>query len=200
VWREHLAGHQDELAELPSHVPEVYLAVSLQPARAAGPVAGLLAAGDRARRRLEDTLGVGAQRPIAANEIEALLNAEERIHARVVNAFGVGAARRATTDELQWLLRRSACRGLGEPVHDPHWQPGAVLVEAPDGKVAYEPRTTDLLRFANAPILEEPRALVSLLKVAALEHAGEHRRRDRLRGAEGRRARRRVAPQRPHAG
>jgi hypothetical protein len=160
AWREHLAGHQAELAELPSHVPEIYLAVSLQPARAAGPVAGLLAAGDRARRRLEGALGVGAQRPIAASEIEALLNAEERIHARVVNAFGFGAARRTTTDELQWLLRRSACRGLGEPAHDPHWQPGAVLVEAPDGKVAYEPRTTDLLRFANAPILEEPRALV----------------------------------------
>jgi hypothetical protein len=125
------------------------LADGLQAARAAGPVAGLLAAGDRGRRRLEDALGVGAQRPSAASEIEALLNAEERIHARVVNAFGVGAARRATTDELQWLLRRSACRGLGEPAHDPHWQPGAVLVESPDGKVAYEPRTTDLLRFAT---------------------------------------------------
>jgi len=159
-WRAHLAGHQDRLAQLPSHVPEVYLAVGLRPAQRPGPVSALLGASDRLRRRVEGVFGIAGQRPIPASELQGLAEAEERTHARVVNAFGAGGVRRATTDELQWLLRRSACRGLGEPPHDPHWQPGALIVESPDGHAAFEPRTTDLLRFANAPILEEPRALV----------------------------------------
>ena len=68
--------------------------------------------------------------------------------------------RRATTRELQWLLRRAACRGVAEPALDEHWRPSALVVETPDGRPAYEPLETDLVRHANAPILEEDRTLV----------------------------------------
>jgi hypothetical protein len=68
--------------------------------------------------------------------------------------------RRATTREVQWLLRRAACRGVAEPVLDDHWKPSALVVETADGATAYEPLGTDLVRHANAPILEQDRSLV----------------------------------------
>ena len=95
--------------------------------------------------------------PIPASEIEALVAAEERAFAR---AAGTLPVRRATTREVQWLLRRAACRGVAEPVLDEHWQPSALMVESPQGRPAYEPLETDLVRHLNAPILEEDRALV----------------------------------------
>ena len=60
--------------------------------------------------------------------------------------------RRATTREVQWLLRRAACRGLAEPVLDDFWEPNALVVETADGRPAYEPLQTDLVRHVNAPI------------------------------------------------
>ena len=95
--------------------------------------------------------------PIAASEIEALIVAEERAFRRAEACLPL---RRATTRELQWLLRRAACRGVAEPVLDDHWEPNALIVETADGRPAYEPLGTDLVRHANAPILEEDRALV----------------------------------------
>src|SRR5439155_18599821 len=112
---------------------------------------------DRARRRVEELLGVGGVPPLAAAEIEALIVAEERAFRR---AEGCLPVRRATTRELQWLLRRAACRGVAEPALDDHWEPSALLVETAGGAVAYEPLGTDLVRHANAPILEQDRALV----------------------------------------
>ena len=61
---------------------------------------------------------------------------------------------------MQWLLRRAACRGLGEPAVDPHWRPAALVVETAEGRLAYEPLECDLVRHANAPILEQDRSLV----------------------------------------
>ena len=98
-----------------------------------------------------------SQPPIAVAEIEALIGEEERAFRR---ASGCLPVRRATTAEVQWLLRRAACRGLDEPVLDEHWQPNALMVETPDGRVAYEPLECELVRHANAPILEEDRTLV----------------------------------------
>ena len=95
--------------------------------------------------------------PIPASEIEALIVAEERAFRRAEACLPL---RRATTRELQWLLRRAACRGVAEPVLDDHWEPSALIVETADGRPAYEPLGTDLVRHANAPILEHDRALV----------------------------------------
>ena len=56
----YLAGHEAHLRRLRSFVPEVYLAVSLEPERPSQLGAGLLRGLDRARRRVEELLGVGA--------------------------------------------------------------------------------------------------------------------------------------------
>ena len=157
AWRSYLAGHEAHLRNLRAFVPEVYLAVSLETERSSHLGAGLLRGADRARRRVEELLGVAAVPPIPASQIEGLVAAEERAFAR---AAGTLPVRRATTREVQWLLRRTACRGVGEPVLDEHWQPSAVMVESPQGRPAYEPLETDMVRHLNAPILEEDRALV----------------------------------------
>ena len=153
AWRSYLGGHEAHLRGLRSFVPEVYLAVSLNAERATSVIRGA----DRIRRRLEALFGVDAAVPIPATEIEALIVAEERAFRRAEACLPL---RRATTRELQWLLRRAACRGVAEPVLDDHWEPSALIVETTDGRLAYEPLGTDLVRHANAPILECDRALV----------------------------------------
>ena len=146
-WRRHLEGHARRLAELDSHLPEIYVAVSLgEPAR------GYLRALDRARRRVEELAGVGGPRPIAGAELEALAAAEEQTYQRLA---GVAGLRRARTPELQWLLRRGGCRGVAEPSLEQAWQPDALVIEG-EGRTSYEPLEHDLWRCANAPMTEDP--------------------------------------------
>jgi hypothetical protein len=151
-WRRYLDSQAARLGELASHVPEVYLAVSLKQAPAVGLGAGLVRSADRARRRVEEIVGAG-RRPVAGSELEALAAAEQRVFDRLRAAVRV---RRATTRELEWLLRRAATRGLAEPASDPHWMPDALVVETPGGEVAYEPLEHDFWRFANEPLTEDP--------------------------------------------
>lgn len=153
-WQAYLAGHTEQLKSLASHLPELYLAVSLKdpaPARFGG---GLIRASDRARRRIEDLAAVGSPQPVSHRDLVALAGAEQRVYEWVRRIYG---AERATTDELQWLLRRAACRGVAEPRLDPHWQPDALVLENEDGPV-YEPLESDLWRLLNAPVLEQTRA------------------------------------------
>lgn len=149
-WRRYLKGHGARLAELGSHVPEAYLAVSLNEA---GDGSTLVRSFGRARRRVEELAGVGAPRPISGSEMEALAGAEQRAFERLGGAIGL---QRASTAELQWLLCRSECRGVAEPALERHWQPDALLVVSPDGSAAYEPLEHDLWRCASAPATEDP--------------------------------------------
>ena len=153
AWRSYLNGHEAHLRELRSFVSEVYLAVSLATDRPSGVVRGA----DRLRRRVEELFGVAADVPIPSAEIETLIAAEERAFRRVEACLPI---RRATTRELQWLLRRASCRAVAEPALDDHWEPAALLVETASGQPAYEPLGTDVVRHANAPILEQDRSLV----------------------------------------
>jgi hypothetical protein len=157
AWRSFLEGHRERLRELGSHVPELYLAVSLQRNAPSGVGSGLVRGMDRARRRVEELAGIGAASPISAGELSDLALAEERVHQRI---RGVLAARRARTVELQWLLRRAACRGVSEPDLDLHWKPDALIVTAPGDEVAFEPLGVDLARCANAALTERERTLV----------------------------------------
>ena len=127
--------------------------------RAAGSTVGggMLRGVDRARRRLEALFGVAGVPPIA---VARAGGADRRGGARVPPRGGLSAGAARETREVQWLLRRAACRGLGEPALDPHWQPAALVVETADGRLAYEPLECDLVRHANAPILEHDRTLV----------------------------------------
>jgi len=152
-WRNYIAGHYERLTTLASHIPELYLAVALReptPAKIGG---GLIRASDRARRRLEDLAGVSAPQPISHRDLLALANLEQRTFEWIRRMYG---AERATTSQLQWLLRRAACRGVGEPRLDPHWTPDSLVISRDDGPV-YEPLENDLWRLLNAPIQEDPR-------------------------------------------
>ncbi len=157
VWRAFLDGHRARLVELDSHIPEVYLAVSLSQNTPAGFGAGLVRGVDRARRRVEELAGIGSVSPISRGELDGVLAGEQRVYERLL---GVLSLRRASTNELQWLLRRAAGRGLGEPCLDEHWQPDAlVLTPEGDGGV-FEPLGADLERCANAAITERERTLL----------------------------------------
>lgn len=167
-WRRYLEGHEARLESLASHVPETYLAVALaeRPDDRAG--SGILRSADRARRRMEELFGVGAPRPISASELDSLADAERRTFERLGGVLGL---RRASTRELEWLLRRTSCRGVGEPARDRFWEPDALVVRTPDGSPAYEPVEHDLWCCANAPMSENPSEPPSLV-VEAEEGVG----------------------------
>jgi hypothetical protein len=170
VWRAFLAAQQHRLAALDAHSPEIYLAVALAQETASGLGGGLVRSLDRARRRLEVLAGVGTPQPISASELEALATVEERVDERLRVAL---PARRATSAELEWLLRRAALRGVDEPPASASaWKPDALVVEAENGELAYEPLGHDLLRLANAP-LSEPKTGPGRLRVEA-EEADSH--------------------------
>jgi hypothetical protein len=146
AWRKFLAAQEDRLRDLDSHVPEVYVAVSL-----GEPPRGVLGSLDRARRRLEEVAGVGAAAPISGAELEAVAIAEERTYDRLAGTLGL---RRARTDELQWLLRRGATRGVAEPQLETAWQPDALILGDGD-RLSYEPLESDLWRLAAEPMVED---------------------------------------------
>jgi hypothetical protein len=147
-WRRYLQGHQERLADLDSHLPEIYVAVSL-----VEPAKGHLRSLDRARRRVEELAGVGSPRPISGSELETLAVAEQRTFDRLAGTVGL---RRATTAELQWLLRRGGCRGVAEPELEGAWEPDALVLRGAHGGLDYEPLEHDLWRCANAPMTEDP--------------------------------------------
>jgi hypothetical protein len=157
AWQAFLAGHQERLRELGSHIPEVYLAVSLAGGTPTGMGSGLVRGLDRVRRRVEELAGIGAAAPISAGELSELATREQRVYERL---NGVIPTRRARTIELQWLLRRAASRGVAEPDLDTHWAPDALIVSAPGGSVAFQPLGHDLARCANAAITERQQTLI----------------------------------------
>jgi hypothetical protein len=157
AWEAFLEGHRARLCELGSHVPEVYLAVSLAAGGPPGFGSGLVRGVDRLRRRGETLAGIGVGVPISGGELAALRRREQRVYERL---NGVLPLRRAHTVELQWLLRRAACRGIAEPGLDAHWQPDALIVTGPGDGVSFEPLGHDLYRCANAAITERPHVLV----------------------------------------
>jgi hypothetical protein len=148
-WGRYLEAQEARLAALDSHLPEVYLGISLTEGRRGG---GALRSLDRARRRLEDLAGVGAPSPISGAELRSLAEAERRAFGR---AASVVELRRAGTEDLQWLLRRAACRGLAEPDLDCHWQPDALILDGDGEEMLYEPLGSDLWEPVNAPMREE---------------------------------------------
>jgi hypothetical protein len=180
AWQEYLRGHEARLRELGSHIPEIYLAVSLAGKQTTGMGSGLIRSADRVRRRVEELAGIGSACPIGSSELSELATREQRVFERVNS---VTRARRAHTLELQWLLRRSVCRGLSEPELDVNWAPDALIVNAASGDIAFEPLTHDLRRCAQAAITEREqyltldsekgRSFQALLAVGSLAEAPE---------------------------
>lgn len=156
AWRDFLEGHRERLHALDCHVPECYLAVSLDQRTPTGFGAGLLHTTDSVRARLEGLVGIGGKSSIPAGRLRALAVTEQRLYERLSS---VVALRRARTVELQWLLRRAAARGIGEPTLDEHWHPDAVAINTSDAEIVYEPLGEVVWRCANSAISEHERAL-----------------------------------------
>jgi AAA domain-containing protein len=157
-WLTFLEGHVRRLQELQSHLPEVYVAVSLDSQRRpSGLGAGLIRFSDRTAEQIRTLVHVGGRSPIAAQHLSELAGGEQRVFERLTGLLGV---RRARTVELQWLIARAGTRGLGEPRLDEHWRPQALRIENTDGTAAYEPLEQILWRCANAPVTERERCLV----------------------------------------
>lgn len=175
-WREFLQGHVPHIAELESHVPEVYLRLAQ---RAPGELGGhgKLRALDRFYRRVSDGFGVGPDTPMMERDIAAILDEEELLLDRVRRSMPT--ARRVTTRELQWLCRRAAVRHIAEPVMDPNWEPNAMVVHTDKG-VGFIPRATDFRRLFHAAMHreddhlvvrgEEARTYQAFLTLGALPH------------------------------
>ena len=129
AWATYLERHAAHLQQMRSFDTEVYLAIAL----------------------------AGKARPLwerrgPRHDAAAIADAEGTVFANLREHL---PGRRAHTHEIQWLLRRAACRGLGEPELDPHWTPPALTL---DGG-SWEPRGATLLRH-QAPIDERERMLV----------------------------------------
>ncbi len=157
-----LRRHEQRLGTLNAFWPEVYLAVALGSPEHDRLGASLTGQFGRARRRLEDLAGVGRSQPIPDRELRALATVEQRTFQQLAAVIG---CRRASTRELEWLLRRSPLRGVGEPELDGRWQPDALMIQADDGRVAYEPLGADIVETVAAP-LNEPRTGPARLVVA----------------------------------
>jgi hypothetical protein len=80
AWRDYLESQGRRLAELDSHLPEVYLAVSLGESRRGG---GVLGSFERARRRAEELAGISAPRPLSSAGLQAFAEAERRTFERL---------------------------------------------------------------------------------------------------------------------
>jgi hypothetical protein len=150
----YLDRQRDELQTRDSHTPEVYVSVRIgsrtESRSWASPLPGLAL--------LSRWLGVSDARAIGARRLQALLAEETKIHHRILDYLDCEPA---VTHELQWLIQRAFSRGVEDPVVDEHFQPQALIVDAPDrdGGLQYEPLEADLLRLLNAPIVVESRGL-----------------------------------------
>ncbi|MHB1810378.1 MAG: ATP-binding protein, partial [Solirubrobacteraceae bacterium] len=153
------AAHAARLRELDAREPTVFVLVSLrEPQR---DVASYLSrAAERHPREwlagLRRLLAPADRRLLSATELERARvlsrRAEERLRAGI-------ALRPATSAELQWLVRRSFCRGLGEPLVEDLHQPRALAFER-NGHAVLCPLEGDVLRWSDCVIERRGRSLL----------------------------------------
>ncbi len=180
AWEAFLTGHAERLEGMRSHVPETYLAVSLNGRAPVGFGSGLIRFGDHLRAHIEGVVGARKRTSIPASRIEEFRASEQRLFERLSS---VVVCERARTVDIQWLLARVAARGVAEARVDRYWKPQALVVQAPGGEAAFEPLSEVLWHNANAAITEHERTLTvdgervrsfqAMLAVGALADAPE---------------------------
>ncbi len=106
---------------------------------------------DAARRALSQR----DRRLLSAAELERARLRADRLHAVLAEFVPVRQARGV---ELQWLVRRSFCRGLGEPLVDGLHEPRALVFER-NGEAVLAPLEADVLRWANSEVEHRARSL-----------------------------------------
>lgn len=144
--RAYVHAHDRRLAELGPARPEVFVAVSLnEPERDVATYLSQLA--ERGPSELWQTLreafATRDQRILPASELERVRVRADRAHARLAEFV---PAREARSVELQWLVRRTFCRGVGEPDVDGLHEPRALVFER-NGEAVLSPLETDVMRW-----------------------------------------------------
>ncbi len=155
--REYLAAERSRVDALPAFEPALYVLVSLR--EAVRDVASYVshAAGSRARDVFAAARAalMRDRRMLTLAELERGRLRADQVHARLLDHLPVRPAQSA---ELQWLIRRSFCRGLGEPKVDGLHEPSALLFEH-NGDAVLAPLECDVLRWMEGCVSEGRRLL-----------------------------------------
>jgi AAA-like domain len=150
--------HVRRLVELSPTIPALFVLVSLrEPER---DVASYLSRAVERRpsdwwRTLVRACALGDAALLKARDLERFRMRAEQAHARLLEFLPVRPARGV---ELQWLVRRSFCRGLGEPEVDGLHEPRALVFER-NGEAVLRPLEGDVLRWADSRIEHHERFL-----------------------------------------
>lgn len=155
----YVAEHLRRLREIAPVVPEVFICVSLsEPARDVASFVSRAAEEPPGEwlRWLRRAFSLGDSRLLKASELERVRARADQVHARLDDFLN---ARPVRTTELQWLVRRSFCRGLGEPSLDGLHEPAAVVFEC-NGEAVVAPLEGDVLRWADGCVEQRARVLV----------------------------------------
>ncbi len=159
LWKAHLEEHRKLLASRSIAEPDVYLSVLLGgAAKGSGQQLGdLLRRGSAGAllQGLAGRIGLRDPRGLGQRALDTLMSQEGRTFKRVSDYLD---CERASTHELEWLVRRTFCRGIGEPEVEERFLPQALVIEGAAEK-HYRPLECDLLRLFESPINIEARAL-----------------------------------------
>ncbi len=154
----YLAEHSARLAGVGCARPLLFVIVSLaEPER---DVASYIsrAAGEDPRawvQWIRRAMSVRDRQTLTRAELEQARLRADQVHARLIDFLPVRPARSV---ELQWLVRRSFCRGLGDPAVDHLHDPRAIALER-DGDAVIAPLEADVLRWAEGFVEHHPRML-----------------------------------------
>ncbi len=160
-WDRQLDGHRELLGDQSIVRPELYLSVRLAEPRKGALDALAASLGEaiahplRSLKDLGRAAGLADSKALSERLLRELAAREERAYQRVCDYF---YAERATTLDLQWLVRRSFCRGLGEPGLDLRFRPQALVLLEGD-ELQYRPLEADVLRLFESPIYKGYRQL-----------------------------------------
>ena len=151
-------AHRHRLEEMGSDQPCAYCAVSLgDPERDVAAYASRLF--ERHPREwaatLRQRLAWRDRRTLAVAELERLRGLADQAHARLADFLDV---RPASSLEVQWLVRRSFCRGLGEPLVDGLHEPRALIFER-NGEAVLAPLEADVVRWMDGYVEHRGRCL-----------------------------------------
>jgi hypothetical protein len=154
----YVGEHRAGLRGVGQAVPNVYLAIRLEPAER--DIAAYLSnALERSPRELlaafREAIAWRDRRELAAAELEQWRVRADEAHARIA---GFVEARAARTVEVQWLVRRAFCRGAGEPIVDGLHEPQALIFER-NGAALLAPLEADVLRWFDGYVEPLGRAL-----------------------------------------
>ncbi len=150
--------HERHLAQVAASQPSLFLLVSLRdPERDVATYVSQAAERHPREwlRSLKRVLSAREKGVLKASELESVRVRADRAHARLEDFLPVRPARGV---ELQWLVRRSFCRGLGEPLLDGLHEPRALAFERND-EALLAPLEGDVTRWMDGYVEHRGRSL-----------------------------------------